>query len=44
MNIEDRVITRKDMTFKEALDELDHLNVSKNDIFIYNKKMERVYL
>jgi hypothetical protein len=39
-----RTITRSDMTFKQALDEVDRLGISKNDILIYNKKMERVFL
>lgn len=44
MYTEKKIITSKDMTFKQALDELDRLRISKNDICIYNKKMERVYL
>lgn len=35
---EKKIITSKDMTFKQALDELDRLRISKNDICIYNKK------
>lgn len=44
LHLNERVITRKDMTFKQALDELDRLEIPKEEIYIYNKKMERVYL
>ena len=44
LHIDNVVITRKDMTFKQALDYLDEREVPKDEIYIYNKRMERVYL
>ena len=41
---DDKIITRKDMTFKELCDLIDEMNISKENVYIYNKKMERVCL
>ena len=41
---DDKIITRKDMTFKELCDLIDEMNIGKENVYIYNKKMERVYL
>ena len=38
------VITRDDMTFTELCDMCDVLDINKEDITIYNNKMELVYL
>ena len=41
---DDKIITRKDMTFKELCDLIDEMNIGKENVYIYNKKMERVCL
>jgi len=44
MYLNNHIITKKNMTFRKALDEVDKLGIAKKDIYIYNKNMERVYL
>lgn len=39
-----KIITNRNMTFDKMCDYCDSLNISKNDIEIYNRKGERVYL
>ena len=41
---DDKIITRKDMTFKELCNLIDEMNIGKENVYIYNKKMERVCL